>query len=175
LNKRQKNARQGVPVEQNAVDEEHDDQSSSDTGSEDDTEKGHGSSEQGRGESNVRIPTMSFLTSRSHLHKISRKLKSGRNTIKCFHAKTRTTCHLMYYTKLADHENPLTAINVDGREGPNDDGKRFALKGVNHVLPSTSDLPIRSDLSKRKIKKLKSKKAVAKRNLGATNLYSTIT
>ena len=87
LNKIQKNARQGVPAEQNAADGEHDDQSSSDTGSEDDIDKGHGSSEEGRGESNVRIAAIFFLTSRSHLHKISRKLKYGRNTIESFHTK----------------------------------------------------------------------------------------
>jgi ATP-dependent RNA helicase DDX10/DBP4 len=61
LNKRQKDTRQGVPVEQNAADEEHDDQSSSDTGNEDDIDKGHDSGEEGRGESNVSIATICFF------------------------------------------------------------------------------------------------------------------
>jgi len=145
LNKRQKDARHGVPVEQNAAGEENDDQSSSDTGSEDDIDKGHDSGEEGRGESNVRIATICFFNVAVSPTLNTQKAQVRTKYDRMFSRKNQNILS-SHYTKLVDHENPS---DVDGREEPEeDDNDFFALKRVNHDLPSTSDLSVDSHLSK---------------------------
>lgn len=62
-----------------------------------------------------------------------------------------------HYAKLVDHADPS-----DSKDGGPEDEDFFSLKRLDHDLPSTSDLPGHSDLSKRKLRLLKSKKALAK-------------
>lgn len=62
----------------------------------------------------------------------------------------------LHYGKLVNHDDS------DAGVGEDDDGDFFSLKRVDHDLPSTSNLPTHSDLSKRKMRLLKSKKALVK-------------
>lgn len=65
-----------------------------------------------------------------------------------------------HYTKLVDREDSYFLNNPDTENAEDEDF--FSLKRVDHDLPNVSDLPAHSELSKRKLRLLKSKKALAK-------------
>jgi ATP-dependent RNA helicase DDX10/DBP4 len=65
-----------------------------------------------------------------------------------------------HYTKLVDRASPHPSRSANDGEDPEDEF--FALKRIDHDLPAASDQLVHSDLSKRKIRMLKSKKAMAK-------------
>jgi ATP-dependent RNA helicase DDX10/DBP4 len=62
-----------------------------------------------------------------------------------------------HYTKLVDHEDSFFPNHADTNNDEDEDF--FSLKRVDHDLPNVS---AHSDLSKRKLRLLKSKKALAK-------------